>query len=59
MKRSVLLVALVTLAACSYQPPTTSTPSTLTPTLTLTPASVNVNAGNPAVFFRRQRAKQQ
>ena len=51
MKRSVLLVALVTLAACSYQPPTTSTPSTLTPTLTLTPASVNVNAGNPAVFF--------
>ena len=53
MKRfSLLLFTIVTLVACSQsQPPTASTPSTLTPTLTLTPASVNINAGNPAVSF--------
>lgn len=52
MKRPSFLLALVTLAACSgVQSPTTDPPAPLPPTLTLTPASINVNAGNPAVSF--------
>ena len=54
MKRAHLLVStLLVLAACSQAPssPTANSPTASTPTLTLTPASVNVNAGNPAVSF--------
>ena len=54
MKRAHLLVStLLVLAACSQAPssPTANSPTASTPTLALTPASVNVNAGNPAMFF--------
>ena len=54
MKRAHLLVStLMVLAACSQAPssPTADSPTASTPTLTLTLASVNVNAGNPAVSF--------
>ncbi len=54
MKRAHLLIStLLVLAACSQAPssPTADSPAAPTPTLTLTPASINVNAGNPAVSF--------
>lgn len=56
MKRFVVLFSLLILAACQSSPSSPSTdPSDptnpVTPTLTLTPASINVNAGDAPVTF--------